>query len=59
MYKSSSTKRRSVHEAWVKGKLCSFEGCTNEVVKIGVCIRHGAKKVIFILKDYSELSQDA
>jgi len=27
-----------------KVKLCSFEGCTNQVVKIGVCIRHGAKK---------------
>jgi len=30
------------HGAKVKVKLCSSEGCTNIVVKGGVCIRHGA-----------------
>ena len=26
-----------------KHKRCSFEGCTNQVVKAGVCVPHGAK----------------
>ena len=26
-----------------KKKLCSQEGCTNHVVRDGVCVRHGAK----------------
>jgi hypothetical protein len=28
----------------VTKKQCSFEGCTNKVVKGGVCVTHGAKK---------------
>jgi hypothetical protein len=27
-----------------KRKRCSREGCTNQVIKGGVCVRHGAKK---------------
>lgn len=28
-----------------KRRLCSTEGCTNMVVKGGVCVRHGAKQI--------------
>ena len=31
------------HGAKVKVKTCSQEGCTNQVVKGGVCVRHGAE----------------
>ena len=27
-----------------KVKLCSSDGCTNQVIKGGVCVKHGAKK---------------
>src|SRR6056300_1070455 len=42
MHKHSS-KGRSVQKAWRKDQTrCSSEGCTNKVVKGGVCTRHGA-----------------
>src|SRR5210317_1869431 len=44
MHKASS-EGRSMREAWGKGQKmrCSSEGCTNQAVRGGVCIKHGAK----------------
>ena len=36
------------HGAKLKRKQCKHEGCTNIVVNGGVCIRHGAKKEIYL-----------
>ena len=34
------------HGAKIKAKRCSYEECTNLVINGGVCIRHGAKRII-------------
>ena len=42
---SENNQKAEEHSDWRKyRKICSAEGCTNLVVKGGVCIRHGAKR---------------
>ena len=39
-----SLKKEEFVEGMEQIKLCKFEGCTNQVIQIGLCMRHGAKK---------------
>mmetsp|Transcript_8884 Transcript_8884/g.16273 ORF Transcript_8884/g.16273 Transcript_8884/m.16273 type:complete len:82 (+) Transcript_8884:380-625(+) len=39
--RQQSPESMSLQKAWSQGQKCSHEGCTNQVVQGGICVRHG------------------